>query len=294
MINERMRTRSGTMPMELQEKVDNLLEEFMAAVDNVTVERHLQKGIARSQLPCSMVAILDKKNLFIIGQFRTETRFSSYIHTPESIWSYDKIKSSAQWEFGLNDPFVIEIPSELLEQDDMRRREALFEITGRHVDAEFNRFVGLLSLFGSRPIYGPAPAIIDSQTALLLLPSDQAINKNFEAISKALESNGIIAETAKDIRNGKSAVKELWLSINRTRVIIADLTGPDPTVMYGLGIAHTVGKETILICPEGSKYLVDIPKIRQIEYQLNDIDKIELETELSEMLKDLLQLIAET
>jgi hypothetical protein len=294
MLNERSRARSGTMPDDLQEKIDNLLDEFMEAVDNLTDKLHLQKGIARSQLPCSMVAVLDKEHLFIIGQFRPEARFSSYIHTPDSVWSNDKIRSSAQWEFGFDDPFVIEMPIGILSENVTKRRDVLIDSASHHLEAEFNRFVGLLSLFRTRPIFGPAPAGTERQTALLLVPSDQIPNKIYDALLKALHSSGIIAETAKDIRNGRSAVKDLWNSINQARVIIADLTGPDPSVMYGLGIAHTIGKETILIIPQGSDYLTDVPNTQQIEYIQNDGERIELEIELTEILNDMLQVVTET
>ena len=46
------------MAPELQNRVDKLLEEFMNIVDAMARDRHLQKGIARSQLPSSMVAML--------------------------------------------------------------------------------------------------------------------------------------------------------------------------------------------------------------------------------------------
>ena len=53
------RIMSGDMPPELREKVDRIAKEFMAVVDSMVEERHLQKGIVRIQLPCSMVFILD-------------------------------------------------------------------------------------------------------------------------------------------------------------------------------------------------------------------------------------------
>ena len=71
--------------------------------------------------------------------------------------------------------------------------------------------------------------------------------------------------------------------------MVADLTGPDPGVMYGLGIAHTVGKETILICPHGSEYLVDIPNAHRIDYEDSDSGRIKLLQTLSEKLKILLE-----
>jgi hypothetical protein len=294
MLNDRTRTKSGTMSEDLQAKVDVLLDEFVAAINFLTDERHLQKGIARSQLPSSMIAILDKENLYILGQFRTEARFSSYLHTPEFVWPKQKISSSAQWEFGFEDPYIVKFPATLLDQELQQRQKTLYEIAAQHIDSEFNRFVGLLNLLRSRPIFGPAPPAIESRTAFLLLPSDESLNKNHEAIIRALEFNEMTARTSDDITNGKAAVREMWVAINQSRVVVADITGPDPGVMYGLGVAHTVGKETILIYPQGSKYLTNIPKTLRVEYDFGDKSRIEIETELREILKDMLQSVAAT
>ena len=50
--------------------------------------------------------------------------------------------------------------------------------------------------------------------------------------------------------------------------MIADLSGLNPNVMYELGIAHTIGKETILIYQRGGevKFPFDLAHIRRIEY----------------------------
>lgn len=284
---------SGNMPIELQEKVHKLIEEFTAIVDFTTNDRHLQRGIVRSQLPCSMVAILDQDSLFIAGQFGTQTRFSTYIYTPESRWPIPKIKSSAQWEFGFEDPFIIRFPASLIDQRTDQRHEELVKIASEHIDSEFNRFIGLISLLRTRPIFGPAPAAIDSRSALLLIPIDESKRKNYYVIVKAAEGSGMAIDIAGDIREGRSAVRDLWISLNKARIIIADLTGTDPGVMYGLGIAHTVGKESVLIIPQGSNYLTDIPKTRVIEYEESDEGRTVLGQELSDILSSTVQPIEE-
>ncbi|MGA9097632.1 MAG: hypothetical protein WB392_01725 [Methanotrichaceae archaeon] len=286
--------RSGNMPLELQEKADLLLQEYMAIVDSTTEDRHLQRGIVRSQLPCSMVAILDKESLFIVGQFSTQTRFYTYIYTPESIWPLQKINSSAQWEFGFEDPFVIRFPAGLLDQKTEQRHEELAKIASEHIDSEFSRFIGLLSLLRTRPIFGPAALAIESQLALLLMPIDENGRRNYDVIVKAAEESGMIIDMAGDIREGRSVVRDLWISLNKARVVIADLTGPDPGVMYGLGIAHTVGKETILISPQGSNYLTDIPKTQVIEYEDRDESRTVLEQELFRILSSIMQPVEES
>jgi hypothetical protein len=287
-------TRSGDMPPELQEKVDRLLYEFTVIVDSMTEDRRLQRGIVRSQLPCSTVAILDKKSLFIAGQFRTENRFATYIYTPEFTWPIQKVKSSAQWEFGFEDPFVIQFPAGLLDQEADQRHDELLMVASEHIDSEFNRFIGLLSLLRTRPVFGPAPPAIESNLVLLLMPQDEAARENFTIISKAVEEIGMNLEVAKDIRGGRSAVREMWVSINQARVVVADLKDTDPGVMYGLGIAHTVGKETILLSPQGSMYLIDIPKTQMIEYEDSDDGRASMGQEISDILCSMTRLIEET
>lgn len=294
MLYDKSRTRRGDMPTELQAKVDRLLEEFMTAVDAISDARHLQRGIARSQLPSSMAAILDRENLNILAQFHPENRFSTYVHNPDIAISPQKASMSAQWEFGFEDPFIIQIPAELLDKSPEERRPVLEKIAAEHIDSEFRRFRGLLSLLRTRPIFGPAPMTLDSRSAFVLLPASERLNKNYPAIERAALENKVILRLARDIREGRAAVKDLWESINGSRVIIADLTGPDPGVMYALGIAHTVGRDTILICPKGSKYLVDIPRTRKIEYRKSEVGREKLGKDLSEMMKSMLEPVAET
>jgi len=140
----------------------------------------------------------------------------------------------------------------------------------------------------TRPIFGQASEPVGAGTLLLLLPQDEDLRRNEEAILNASRANNLPIIEAEDIRNGRFAVRDMWYSINHAAVIIADLTGPDGGVMYGLGIAHTVGKETILIHPQGSKYLADIPRTHRIEYEDSDAGRAELEEQLSRMLGTML------
>jgi hypothetical protein len=288
MLNDVARMRSGDMQNELSAKVDKLIDEFMAIVDATTKERHLQRGIARSQLPCSMVAILDKNNLSILGQFRMENRITSYFYRPDISLSPQQAANSAQWEFGFADAFIIQIPANLIEQITADRHAALQKAASEHIDSEFLRLENMLSLMRTRPIFGQAAEQVGSRTLLLLLPQDARLRGNEETILKAIRVNGLPITEAEDIRKGKSAVRDMWHSLNYAAVIIADLTGADGGVMYGLGIAHTLGKETILIHPQGSKYLTDIPRTYRIEYEESEAGRAKLEASLSRMLDAIL------
>jgi hypothetical protein len=288
MLYDTTRTRSGDMPPEIQARTDALLKEFMVLVDAMTGDRHLQKGIARSQLPSSIAVILDRENLSVLGQLRSESRVGIYFSNPEITLTPQQAIVHARWEFGFEDPFLIQFPGGILDQTLGERRISLEKIAAAHIDTEFNRFVGLLNLMRTRPIFGPPPATVGMQTALLLMPSGVELQGSLEFISRAAEANGLSVEAARDIREGRSAVHAAWTAINQAGVIIADLTGADPGVMYGLGIAHTVGKETVLVYPQGSRYLTDIPRTDRIEYEESEEGRKGLEEQLSKMLKSML------
>lgn len=276
------------MPTELQEEVDRLLDEFMAEVEAISQDRHLQKGIVRSQLPCDMLAVVDRANLYVVAQLRSENRTSTYIYNPDASWTPQKVLNSSQWEFGFNDPFLIRFPASLVvEKND--RHETLRKIASDHIDSEFMRFMSLLALLRTRPIFGSVPGAGSTGTVLLLLPSPDGPDKSSQVIIQAAEATGLMVVLAEDVRRGKTAVRGMWTSINEARIVVADLTGPDPGVMYGLGIAHTVGKETILISPQGSEYLAGIPNTQRIEYEDSDGGRMKLQQALSEKLKDFLE-----
>jgi hypothetical protein len=293
MQNGVTRTTGGDMEPELQAKVDKLMEEFKAVVDAMAEDRHLQKGIARIQLPFSMVAILDKERLSILAQFQMENRFASYFYKPNIALTPQQAANSAQWEFGFVDAYIIQFPGQLLDQSSSDRLPALQAVSAQHIDSEFLRLAQMLSLMRTKPIFGQAAQSIGSRPVLLLLPQDADLRRNQEAILKAIKANNLSEDEAEDIRAGKSAVREMWYSLNSAAVIIADLTGTDAGVMYGLGIAHTLGKETILIHPQGSKYLTDIPRTYRIEYEDSIVGRAKLEEQLSQMLHSMLASVVE-
>ncbi len=292
MLNDMTRTRRGDMPPEQQARVDRLLAEFMAAVDALTEARGLQKGIARSQLPSSMNAVLGRDDLTIQAQFRQENRVGTYIQNPEISLTPQQAFSNASWESGFEDPFIIQFPAGLLDLSTEQRQSTLEKVASEHIDSEFKRFMILLSLMRTRPIFGPTPPAMDGRSVLLLLPRQEGQKKSTEAIMNAVKANGLVAIEAEDIRKGKSAVREMWESLNRSGLVIADLAGPDAEVMYGLGIAHTVGKETILLLPQGSRYLTDIPKTHRVEYEDSDAGRARLTEQLTELLGSLRQPIS--
>jgi predicted nucleotide-binding protein len=101
---------------------------------------------------------------------------------------------------------------------------------------------------------------------------------------------GLVCRRADDIKSNKAIIQDIWKSVCEARLIIADLSGLNPNVMYELGIAHTLGKETILIYQRGEnpKFPFDLAHIRRIEYANDAIGGMKLVDDLRATLESVL------
>jgi hypothetical protein len=84
-------------------------------------------------------------------------------------------------------------------------------------------------------------------------------------------------ERADDIHDISGVMQSVWDSINRSRLIIAEMTERNPNVFYELGIAHTLGKPVIMITQSMEYVPFDLKHLRCIvyDYKPGSIEKFE-------------------
>jgi hypothetical protein len=68
--------------------------------------------------------------------------------------------------------------------------------------------------------------------------------------------------------------------IDRSRVVIADCTSRNPNVFYEIGIAHTLGREVILITQNDADIPFDLRHLRYVRYLNNGEGLADLERRL--------------
>jgi len=125
------------------------------------------------------------------------------------------------------------------------------------------------------------------------MPFDEDLTRIYQSIIKpTVESMGLVCRRADDYKTSRAIIQDIWKAICEARIIIADLTNLNPNVMYELGIAHTVGKETILIYQRKEKEIkfpFDLIHIRRIEYEDTALGGKKLENDLKETIKTILK-----
>ena len=72
---------------------------------------------------------------------------------------------------------------------------------------------------------------------------------------------------ADDIYDNRPIIEDIWRCTNEARILIAELTGRNANVFYETGIAHTIGKEVILISQSMEDVPFDLKHLRCIVYE---------------------------
>jgi hypothetical protein len=135
-------------------------------------------------------------------------------------------------------------------------------------------------------IFGKPKASKSWSQVFMLMPFTPDLKLIYDAhIKKAISELGLSIARADDFFSRGSIMHEVWSAINYAKVVIADCTGRNPNVFYEIGIAHTLGKDTILISQALKDIPFDLHHLRVITYELTPEGMIKLEEDLKSALK---------
>ncbi|MBV5246970.1 hypothetical protein KUF57_25920 [Mycolicibacterium sp. PAM1] len=110
---------------------------------------------------------------------------------------------------------------------------------------------------------------IDPAQASAMMPFSPGFTPVYECIQQAAETVGLRCRRADDIWEDPSIIQDVVSLIDRSRVVVCDCTGRNPNVFYEVGIAHTLGREVILITQSHDDIPFDLRHLRYIAYLNN-------------------------
>lgn len=287
------RSVGGNLPPEQQAQIGLLFDQFAAVVSQIVEARMIRRAMVRSSLTCSLIVVCDSTRILVAAEKQSGMPTTMWLDHQAKQFSANEILDAAKWEFGFDEPFVIGFPAELIQQSEQIRAGALQAIANSHVESEMQRVHKMLNVIPVNPIFGPASYAVDPRLAFVLMPFTNDLTKIFNGVIKpSIESAGLqlVCKRADDIKSNRTIIQDIWKSICEARVVIADMTGFNANVMYELGIAHTLGKETILIYQKSGdvKFPFDLAHIRRIEYSNDAVGGQALATDLKSTLSEIL------
>jgi hypothetical protein len=102
-----------------------------------------------------------------------------------------------------------------------------------------------------------------------MMPFDAGFTPVFETLKATATGVGLHCSRADDIWQNPAIIQDIVSLIDRSRVVICDCTGRNPNVFYEIGIAHTLGREVVLITQNEADIPFDVRHLRYVKYLNN-------------------------
>lgn len=128
---------------------------------------------------------------------------------------------------------------------------------------------------------------VDPKLVAVMMPFGAEFNVVHAALQAAVEAAGMQCLRADDIWDDDVIIQDVVKLIGTAKVVICDLTGKNANVFYETGIAHTMGRDFILVAQHESDIPFDLRHIRHIKYLPNEQGLSELAKKVSDRLATL-------
>lgn len=122
----------------------------------------------------------------------------------------------------------------------------------------------------------PAPRVfqlsaspVKPKLVTFMMPFSGEFSAVYQTVKVALEAEGYQCQRADDFWVHSHIMHDVIELICTSKVVICDLSGKNPNVFYEAGIAHTLGKEVILITQHMDDVPFDLRALRCITYLNN-------------------------
>jgi hypothetical protein len=142
-----------------------------------------------------------------------------------------------------------------------------------------------------KPLFGLPETLTESLDVFVLMPFKADMLPVYEDHIKPTCTNmELNVRRGDDFFTADSVVQDIWKAIASARLIVADCTDRNPNVFYEIGVAHTIGKPTILITQKSEDVPFDLRHLRYIPYQLTPRGMKQFEEAFEETVRNVLDI----
>lgn len=118
-------------------------------------------------------------------------------------------------------------------------------------------------------VFSLPEAAMESDLVSVMMPFAPQFDALYAKLVEACEGLGMRCQRADDIWLNDAVIEDVVHLIATSRVVIADLTGRNANVFYEAGIAHTLGKDVILLAQSQDDVPFDLRHLRYVLYLNN-------------------------
>lgn len=136
------------------------------------------------------------------------------------------------------------------------------------------------------------PEHLERDLVSVMMPFERRFDAVYSCLQTTARSAGFRCQRADDIWINPEVVQDVVSLIDRSSIVLCDCTGRNPNVFYETGIAHTLGREVILITQIAADIPFDLRHLRYVEYLSNGEGLNQLASRLHSRLTDLAQQVS--
>lgn len=128
---------------------------------------------------------------------------------------------------------------------------------------------------------------IEADLVSVMMPFEAGFNNVYAALQGMCGELGRRCVRADDIWENDVVMQDVVSLIDRSRVVIADCTGRNANVFYEIGIAHTLGRDVVMITQNAGDVPFDLRHLRFVPYHDNGEGRTRLTAALRARIVDL-------
>lgn len=127
----------------------------------------------------------------------------------------------------------------------------------------------------------------DEDLISAMMPFDGSFTRVYDALKSLTTELGMKCLRADDLWENEAVMDDVVSLICRSRIVICDCTGRNPNVFYEAGIAHSLGKDVILITQNAADIPFDLRHLRYVTYLNNGEGLSKLTSDLRSKIQQL-------
>ena len=264
-----------TKEVNLDRGVEERLTQVFSIIDGKIEDIAQTKGLPRNQVkllqPVHCCTLVGDTEVFVTLAFAGvgATVIRNYSDWSGKAMGLPMAIFLAERDLAFRNAFGFTFQRSLLDADEGSLRAEATRIAESYIEDELAELERQSRIVRINPIFQGREFLIDEGLAFVLSPFAEPFDTVYEDhLKPSVESlSGLRCLRAADINDNRPIMEDIWKSINEARIIISDLTGKNPNVFYETGIAHTIGKEVVLITQSLADVPFDLQHLRCIVYE---------------------------
>lgn len=116
-------------------------------------------------------------------------------------------------------------------------------------------------------LFSDPPLLRNPRLCFVAMPFREELKPFYTGyIRPAIQQAGLECIRVDEVHELGSIVDQIWKYISRAGLVVADLSGCNPNVMYELGLAHALQTPVVPLAREGERLPFDVGHIRTLFY----------------------------